>query len=113
MRWWKLGEELLCSASHECLSQVPWEVLSLCFTSQHPHAEVLGVGINLEELKKGCPTSLQNSNLFHVCSFQLSDTWFHQIQRVEVNTNHVLLYIEQVRTDPGLTVGHTVSSAVH
>ncbi|NWR28660.1 A2MG protein, partial [Tachuris rubrigastra] len=26
----------------------------------------------------------------------LSNTWFHQIQRTEVNPNHVLLYIEQV-----------------
>ncbi|NWX21538.1 A2MG protein, partial [Aegotheles bennettii] len=26
----------------------------------------------------------------------LSNTWFHQIQRTEVSTNHVLLYLEQV-----------------
>ncbi|KGL87299.1 Alpha-2-macroglobulin, partial [Charadrius vociferus] len=30
---------------------------------------------------------------------KLSNPWFHQIQRTEVSTNHVLLYIEQVRTD--------------
>ncbi|KFQ80132.1 Alpha-2-macroglobulin, partial [Phoenicopterus ruber ruber] len=27
---------------------------------------------------------------------KLSNAWFHQIQRTEVSTNHVLLYIEQV-----------------
>uniref|UniRef100_A0A803VZV3 Alpha-2-macroglobulin n=1 Tax=Ficedula albicollis TaxID=59894 RepID=A0A803VZV3_FICAL len=36
---------------------------------------------------------------------KLSNTRFHQIQRTEVNTNHVLLYIEQVRNNPGLLWG--------
>uniref|UniRef100_A0A8C0FUQ2 Alpha-2-macroglobulin n=1 Tax=Bubo bubo TaxID=30461 RepID=A0A8C0FUQ2_BUBBB len=35
----------------------------------------------------------------------LSNTWFHQIQRTEVSTNHVLLYIERVRPDAGLPCG--------
>ncbi|KAM9639321.1 alpha-2-macroglobulin-like isoform 3-T3 [Morphnus guianensis] len=30
---------------------------------------------------------------------KLSNTWFHQIQRTEVNTNHVLLYIEQLSSE--------------
>uniref|UniRef100_A0A8C3TVR6 Alpha-2-macroglobulin n=1 Tax=Catharus ustulatus TaxID=91951 RepID=A0A8C3TVR6_CATUS len=36
---------------------------------------------------------------------KLSNTWFQLIQRTEVNTNHVLLYIEQVRNNPGLAWG--------
>ncbi|XP_027760748.1 alpha-1-macroglobulin-like, partial [Empidonax traillii] len=36
---------------------------------------------------------------FSVSSFQLSNTWFHQIQRTEVNPNHVLLYIEQLSSE--------------
>uniref|UniRef100_A0A8C3Y0G2 Alpha-2-macroglobulin n=1 Tax=Catharus ustulatus TaxID=91951 RepID=A0A8C3Y0G2_CATUS len=35
---------------------------------------------------------------------KLSNTWFQLIQRTEVNTNHVLLYIEQVRNNPGETL---------
>ncbi|XP_064500873.1 alpha-2-macroglobulin-like isoform X1 [Pseudopipra pipra] len=30
---------------------------------------------------------------------KLSNTWFHQIQRTEVNSNHVLLYIEQLSSE--------------
>ncbi|XP_074907702.1 alpha-2-macroglobulin-like isoform X3 [Buteo buteo] len=30
---------------------------------------------------------------------KLSNAWFHQIQRTEVNTNHVLLYIEQLSSE--------------
>ncbi|XP_030336688.1 alpha-2-macroglobulin-like isoform X2 [Strigops habroptila] len=44
---------------------------------------------------------------------KLSNTWFHQIQRTEVSTNHVLLYIEQVSTDHGLHGAHTVSLPAH
>ncbi|XP_071413403.1 alpha-2-macroglobulin-like isoform X1 [Pithys albifrons albifrons] len=30
---------------------------------------------------------------------KLSNTWFHQIQRTEMNTNHVLVYIEQLSSE--------------